>query len=335
MREHIIVSDLHLGADHPAGRDAAAAFRAFLTTRILPAADRVHLVFLGDMFELRDAPDAAGALDDLAARFPELFATLAECLRRGCRLHVVPGNHDAELPGDHLAELLGHPIDIHPWFYSVSGVLYAEHGHQHHDLNRFPTLLAADRYVPPLAAWHQHGPAGLLRAVVGARRRERAARSVAYQTLIDGYAHRTGLPEQLVTEMHRISRFGMLRTVRRLATRALSPRLRASPDAYLVAAAATLHGLATAAGRAVPLYAFGHTHHARTVPLAGDAWYANTGTWCTEIRGDGPDRGDPSLFPYLEIPADGSAWDLRYWRWTSRLSVSLKGVLLGNSSDSG
>jgi UDP-2,3-diacylglucosamine pyrophosphatase LpxH len=335
MRDHIIVSDLHLGADHPGGRNGAAAFRAFLITRVLPAAARVHLVFLGDMFELRDAPDAARALDDLAAGFPELFATLAECLRRGCRLHLVPGNHDAELSGDHLAALLGHSIEFHQWFYTVPGVLYAEHGHQHHDLNRFPTLLAAGRYVPPLAAWHQRGPAGLLRAVITARRGERAARSTRYQALIDEYAHRTDLPERLVTEVHRVSGFGVLRTARRLVKRALSPRLRARPDAYLVAAAATIHRLAAAAGQTVPIYAFGHTHHARTVPLGDDAWYANTGTWCAEIRGDGPDRSDPALFPYLEIPAEGSGWELRYWRWTAPMSVSLKGVLLGHSSDSG
>jgi hypothetical protein len=48
-------------------------------------------------------------------------------------------------------------LTVYPWLYYVPGLLYAEHGHQYHDLNSFPALVRddtalSDRPAPPLGA---------------------------------------------------------------------------------------------------------------------------------------------------------------------------------------
>ena len=84
-------------------------------------------------------------------------------------MHVVGGNHDIELTRPALAALftallgleVGHPrVRFSPWVVHEPGVFYAEHGNQHHDLNRMPTVLSVREHgdrrrempVPPLAA---------------------------------------------------------------------------------------------------------------------------------------------------------------------------------------
>ena len=83
---------------------------------------------------------------------------------------MVAGNHDLDLVrpavGQRLRWHLGvaasdDRVRIWPWLYVVPGVLYAEHGNQHHDLNRFPRILdpysrrrPGEMHTPPLAAAH-------------------------------------------------------------------------------------------------------------------------------------------------------------------------------------
>jgi hypothetical protein len=60
----------------------------------------------------------------------------------------------------------------------------------------------------------------------------------------------------------------------------------------------------------------GHTHRAGERSLAGTTTRSlDTGTWCSDIRGPGPDREDGTRFPYvmLEASATGSEASLRYW----------------------
>jgi UDP-2,3-diacylglucosamine pyrophosphatase LpxH len=381
----IVISDLHLGSRvgvhigsqerlPEVRREGAAACAAFLRSVVLPAGDRTHLVFLGDMFELRDHPaqnggpepatPAGGGLDEewaihrlgaLARAYPDFFEALAACLDAGCHLDIVPGNHDMALARPAvrqcLDELLGQPaegsrLQVHPWLYVVPGLLYAEHGHQHHDLNRFPTVLVPGRFddpdrdfIAPLAAWHSaaHAPAhggparggpthsapprrvpafhALAKAILDSRRHEHAARSVAYRSAIDTHAGDIGLRADVVTQLHDLSRFRLTAVALRLIRKILSRRLRTSPDAYLIAAASSAHRLLTRRGLAVPIYAFGHTHHARVVKLDEHAWYANAGTWSAEVRGTGLDRDDAGLFPYLDIAAGVTFEALKYWRW--------------------
>jgi UDP-2,3-diacylglucosamine pyrophosphatase LpxH len=343
-RRLIVLSDLHLGA--PGGRDGGAACAAFLASMVWPDAHNIRLLFLGDMFELRDhhaASDASATdevraiqtLDALASQHPSFFAALAVCLRSGCELDIVPGNHDMPLarPNVHgyLASLLdaADRITVHPWLFTIPGLLLAEHGHQQHDLNRFPTLLSPGRwsdpgtdFVPPLAAWHRRRIGPLVRAVADLRRHERAAASVRYRSLLHDHADQASLPREVVVRLHEQARFRLVRTGIRLLRRALSRRHRRTSDAYLVAAARRTQNLLTASGISLPLYICGHSHRARAVQLAPDRWYLNSGTWADEVRGTGPDSRDEACFPYLEIsPRGGSSDSLRYWRWSKEATA--------------
>ena len=339
VRRLVVASDLHLDASpDPARRDGGAAFTRFLASIVLPD-DRpgARLLLLGDTFELADASangdgHAIARMNEIAGAHPRLLATLLECLRRGWRLDIVPGNHDMALTRSavqrRLIRLLGtaaHRMRIHPWLYHVPGVLYAEHGHQHHDLNRFPTVLAPDDprrpdrlFVPPLGAWTGKVSARLLRAFVDSRRGEFRVRSPAYRARIAEVEPRLALPRDVVSQLHGLSRFRFRSTAVRLARRALNLPAARQPDGYLIAAAGRIHSVLSEVGRDVPVYAFGHTHHARTVRLADGAWYVNTGTWTADVRGAGPDRDDPDLYPYLDITV-GTADivpAIRYWRRT-------------------
>ena len=93
-------------------------------------------------------------LDWLATCCPAFFASLGRFVDAGSRIVVVPGNHDIELMRSsaqrRFAELVlrssseaaaAERVAFAPWIYYVPGVLYAEHGHQYHDINAFPTLL--------------------------------------------------------------------------------------------------------------------------------------------------------------------------------------------------
>jgi UDP-2,3-diacylglucosamine pyrophosphatase LpxH len=314
----VAVSDLHLGA---AGR-GADAFTSFLSN--LPRTPHEsRLLLLGDMFELLSPAGPATEararirLDQLAARYPDLFTAMRGCLRRGWSLDVVPGNHDMAiaLPSvhRHLAALVaqGNPLRVHPWLYYLPGMVYAEHGHQHHDLNRFPTVLDPfdprhpDRlFVPPLGRWHGRPTPAVLMAAARSRSLETAAGQDPYRGTLRTYAKSLGLPPYLVLALHDTSSFRVSGTAERLARRgatSLVRRVHDSTDGYLVEAAKRVHAALVAAGFAVPVYLFGHTHRARVVPLDPNARYINTGTWADGLH-----------FPYAEL-VPGAEPTLRYW----------------------
>jgi UDP-2,3-diacylglucosamine pyrophosphatase LpxH len=344
-RSWVVVSDLHLGAAEQPPRAGAAALAAFLTGGLADRAEPGRLLLLGDMFEMlyRGSATTPGAvadwavarLDELADAYPMVFVALRVCLRRGWRIEVVCGNHDMALcldeVRDHLAGLLGDPdrraVRLHSWFRFVPGVFYAEHGQQHHDLNRFPALLhRADLrrperlFVPPLAVTHGRVRPAVAGALLAARRHERFARTSRYHARLRRYAEQAGLPPATVTALHEASRLRLPAVAGRLAKRALSRSLRATPDAYLIEAGRRAHAVLTQQGCPVPFYLFGHSHHARERDLDGAgpvARYVNSGTWSAAVRGDGPDRLDPALYPYLEVDADPAAPSvaLRYWRY--------------------
>ena len=103
--------------------------------------------------------------------------------------------------------------------------------------------------------------------------------------------------------------------------RGRAPNLAAAGPPSFAAEVATL----TAHGTPVAWYVCGHTHRAERAPIAGTATrWANTGTWCSDIRGAGPDLDDPRPFPFLwrsmqpatapcraGLPTGGSPWPHR------------------------
>jgi UDP-2,3-diacylglucosamine pyrophosphatase LpxH len=341
-RTWVVASDLHLGDG--GDRPGAPAFATFLTDEIAVRSAPGRLLLLGDTFELlyrggwsgsgNAAEWAVGRLDELAAGYPAVFAALRACLHRGWRLELVCGNHDMVLcrdeVRDHLAKLLDdrhrRRLDFHTWFRLVPGVFYAEHGNQHHDLNRFPAILHhADLrrpehiFVPPLVVAHGRARPAVARALLAARSHERFARSPRYREHLRRQADRVGLPVATVAALHETSRLRLPAVARRLARRALSRSREAAPDAYLVEGARRVHAVLTRSACAVPFYLFGHSHHARSLPLdapGAAARYVNSGTWSAAVRGAGPDRSDPTRYPYLEVEAgpDGPSVALRYWR---------------------
>src|SRR5207244_1060016 len=146
------------------------------------------LLLLGDALDFLEAgPPTTGApkridtseaaaratLDWIGRRHAPFFAALGRFTADGHHLHVVPGNHDLELlraptqarfcelvgtaTGDH--DVVDGSVTFHPWIFHVPGLLYAEHGHQYHDINAVSTLLRPelpgrpDRLALPIASY--------------------------------------------------------------------------------------------------------------------------------------------------------------------------------------
>lgn len=155
--------------------DAFARFLDDVRTRAEEQNCRPRLLILGDFFDflrvrsdrsartiasLETSDRATQAKMELsAAGHPSVFAALARFVSAGLPLEIVPGNHDIELVRSStqegfknllmrfgcLSESVAH-IRFHPWIYFVPGLLYAEHGHQYHDINAFITLLEPFRH---------------------------------------------------------------------------------------------------------------------------------------------------------------------------------------------
>jgi UDP-2,3-diacylglucosamine pyrophosphatase LpxH len=158
-----------------------AVFARFLGFHISQAAsngDCLHLVLLGDVFDFlrieslavpqhRYSLDSSPAtaiekLRRIAAGHPEFFRALGRLLDAGGFLELLPGNHDIELIRQPVQSIFKellvdgcqNPIQeqqirFHPWMLYVPGVLYAEHGQQHHFINTFPYLLHLHIDQPP------------------------------------------------------------------------------------------------------------------------------------------------------------------------------------------
>jgi hypothetical protein len=211
-----------------------------------------------------------------------------------------------------------------PWFRVLHGVLYAEHGHQHHDINRVPLILDPGDPGNPHQLM-QSPAASLERARRAGRSRTsqvraawRAARTVeareadaaleTYRRRVDAYCRSEGLPPGVGIGADRLSEFSRWRAGLRMVSRAVRPT---TPDHYLLVAAEALDKLLRPVGLGQPMYAFGHTHTARLASLASGAVYANPGSWSPLARAD--TRGHTYLLvasPSVGLPIV----DLQYWR---------------------
>lgn len=344
-----VVSDLHLGPWGADPRGTAQAFARFLAREVAPAAQATHVVLLGDTFELvgLDAQRGRDRLDELALQNAEVFAELGFCLRRGVRFHFVCGNHDVDLArpvvANRLVQLLSpagptDQVTVHPWALHVPGLIFAEHGHQHHMVHRLPTQLLAsvsgtDQLdPPPLVAWTGRAggalgqAAAVTRAFSSARRAERRALTPGYAALLAAESARMGVTPQAARDLWRISRFRMVPAIAGTAIRVLSRRLGGDlHGSGPISAAARVARILAAHGTPVRCYVSGHTHRAIEAPIPGTTTqYLNTGTWCSDVRGRGPDNDDPSCYPYvlIEVADDGTAAvGLRYWRDDRREDV--------------
>lgn len=374
----IFISDLHLSADERSrGPDAddecISAFLDHLCSRAKGEARTWTLVLLGDMLDfLRvwagspaadrrriDSSEAASLakLSRLADAHRTFFAALGRFSAAGHSLVVMPGNHDVELALPPLQRrfaeqvawgagttLTASSITFAPWIYYLPGLLYAEHGQQHHDLNAFLTLL--DPRLPGtegeldlplgshLEAWlssHAGRPRGafsllthsmacwptLLGVVAGALRPGRSARRETYRAhLLPSYAEKVGLPVETVVALDELSASLSPSTVRRLLRQLLSRSHRRPLEAsYLFQAARRVHRLLESRDLAVPFYVFGHTHDVRRHPLVSGPstpLYLNCGGWAQSSVGSQLD------FTFVEIipPSTSASPTAEVYGWS-------------------
>ncbi len=210
--------------------DHDAAFARFLAAmREQAAADGRpwRLLILGDLFDflrvgdaisgdVADQPDnseraALAKLERIAAGHGVAFAALGAFAAAGCPIDLVAGNHDIELTRPavqaRLRDLIGRAagdtaagrlIRVHPWIFSVPGLLYAEHGQQYHDLNSFPALLRSSAggpgapIEPPLGSFWETYRIGLAQSLAGAHevKPRGVLRMLGRSTVVAGAARR-------------------------------------------------------------------------------------------------------------------------------------------------
>ena len=342
----LLISDLHLDARATDRRGTDQAVTRF-TQEIVERLPRVaRLVLLGDTFELTTrwsgdpatrAAEAVVRVEQLAHRFEAVFAAWRELVLAGHQLHVVSGNHDAELAMPaverRLRELIAPDgVTVHPWVLHRPGLLYAEHGHQHHSLSRNPDLLVltledqpAVRPVPepvdtPRSAGSLSEVRGAVRALVRNREPERRAGRPAYLDLIAETARREQLPPQVLARIHAMSARGPLAAGGAAVRRAAGRRLgRGTHDGFLVASARRIDELLRESSSQSACYAFGHTHVPALTRLGpGTGCYANAGTWSSQVRGGDETEG----FPYVEVSLDGSGPQVRLRHWSDAQPVT-------------
>lgn len=338
-----LLSDIHLGVSEDDPRCPGRMLPEFLRREVLAApGSQQHVVFVGDTFELVGLAEdeTLARLESILDRHQDTFRALKACADRGVELHFVCGNHDVELARPSVAARLsallspGEPtrVRVHPWFLHVPRVLVAEHGHQHHALHRIPEVLRAavsgtdGLDLPPLAAWNADqsrsrlGRAGAVaRACLASERAERRVREPAYAELLQAESLRLGLDGAVVRDLARLSPFRTASALPVAATRmALAAAGRRADVGKAPTAAVRVARTLEAHGSGVSWYVSAHTHRALESALEEcGTRYVNTGTWCSDVRGRGPDQSDRGLFPYavVEVAPDGAtSGGLRYWR---------------------
>ena len=349
--EWYIVSDLHLD-EQPGPRGVDAAFTRFLDTVVrVSTSRRRNLILLGDTFDLQgpvrqSTAALARRLTCLAGAHAGILHALAGCVRAGIALHVVGGNHDIELTRPALAAqfttLLGLEVGdpgvrFSPWVLHEPGVLYAEHGNQHHEFNRIPTVLSvrepdgshAELPVTPLGAASPGYPGcsgegavavRVARSLRSTRRHEQMARTPWYQALLDREAAVLGMSSPALADLAAMSRFRAGRAFAATARRTVERHIGVErPGSYLAPRAAAIHRTLTRHDVPAAAYVFGHSHRAASINLtdAPAAAYLNAGTWGLDVRGPGPDQTDRRLFPFIRIAStpDGVDADLLFWRY--------------------
>lgn len=179
----VVVSDLHLGS----GRDDAwassnhlelfhhdAAFARFVEHLSLQSESsrrRLRLVILGDLLDFPRVPETGGTpaktdadLVDRTRRVVAGHSLIFDALRafaeRGHLIDILPGNHDVGMIRPVVQDEIRSAVDttetgrlrFHSWIFHIPGLLYAEHGHQYHDINSFQRWLDASR--SPLTKIH-------------------------------------------------------------------------------------------------------------------------------------------------------------------------------------
>lgn len=337
-----LLSDLHLGMSDDDPRHPGEVLSNFLRREVLAtSAPQQHVVFVGDTFELAglDEDESLERLEAILARHPDTFRALQACVAGGVQLQFLCGNHDVELARPSVAARLSallSPMEpgrvrVHPWFLHVPNVLVAEHGHQHHALHRIPEVLRAavngtdELDLPPLAAWHAHPSRSRLsragavaRSCLASELAERRIRESAYNELLQTESLRLALDEAAVRDLARLSRFRTVSALPRAATRmVLAAAGRRTAGEVAPAAAGRFARTLETHGSGVAWYISGHTHRAlESVLEGGSTRYLNTGTWCSDVRGRGPDQSDRRAFPYavVDVAGDGAtSGGLRYW----------------------
>ncbi|MCA1586283.1 MAG: hypothetical protein LC791_16425 [Acidobacteria bacterium] len=350
----VLVSDLHLGAGDE--RDPFCRDRQFVafcrhlagTRPVVP--DGRRFAVLGDFLELLDttageegrlassATIALARLDRIVRAHPAVFGAMADLVDAGWGLDVVVGNHDVELVRPALQERMtklldrgaahGGRVRFHPWVLHVPGVLYAEHGHQYHDINWFPELVWAageDGGAPiehPLAAHLGGGMAAgavavashFAHRVLGARdprRRRYRAEALA------------ALAEEVPLSANALRRIDLLPAA---STAAMAlrlglefPRRSHGHAPYLWRAARRVDGVLQEEGAGCSFYAFGHSHIAEKGPLEGadGPVYVNPGTWSRDVRGPLGHASDDEQCTFAVIDCPGrerASATLRSWR---------------------
>jgi len=307
-QELTFLSDLHLGAGGPSDQFTDDAALVALLDDLAEASRRVpgverRLVLLGDTVDLLVAGGAGGgperalaALQRIVGAHTDVFAALRDVAHAGVTVDVVPGNHDIDLALPELARLLAAIVPgatVRPWIVHVPGLVFAEHGQQHHAINRFRGLARlatgtgggvgvrpAASHIEAIAAEHRG-------AVPTALRLAAAAPAVALGLAAAGGTEgATGghweLPERALRELDRVAAASARADRRRLARRAARRPRTPSFAAMLPGAAARTHAVLAAHGAAVPFLVFGHTHLAADVPIATPGprtRYLNCGTW--------------------------------------------------------
>jgi UDP-2,3-diacylglucosamine pyrophosphatase LpxH len=338
----LLLSDLHLDVSDDDPRHPGRVLPEFIRSQ-LPAAPgpQQHLVFVGDTFELAglSEDESLARLESILARHPDTFRSLEACAARGVQLHFVCGNHDVELArpsvAARLSALLARDdptrVRVHPWLLYVPSVLVAEHGHLHHALHRIPEVLRTavngtdELDLPPLAAWHAQPAASRLNragavalACLASERAERRIRRPEYDELLQTESQRLRLNGTAVRELARLSRFRTVSALPLTATRmVLAATGRNVRSGQAPAAAARVAGILDTHASTVAWYISAHTHRAIESALeTSSTRYINTGTWSSDIRGQGPDVLDRQAFPYalINVADDGTTdGGLRYW----------------------
>jgi UDP-2,3-diacylglucosamine pyrophosphatase LpxH len=348
----VVVADIHMAAGPREAFFDDARLAALIHTLAGEAASAPppHLVVLGDLFDFslvelagvggrRLDTSAAAAREKLARIASEhalVFGALRALVAAGARIDLVPGNHDLELlmpPVWHdFRSLVAHgreerPV-LRPWIFHMPGVLCAEHGHQHHDVNRVPDLLRLrERGAVPvpagtaLADWTVGRRAGDGAARVTTRLvgrlgawlsyRQRARTDAAYGEAVAAEATEVGLPADALAAIHALDPDGAPRALARTVRRVASERLSRGPHTpYMEDAALAVHRVLAARGASVPFYLTGHTHVSADVPLADGARYLNPGTW-SNMRPAGAGSG----YHYVEVIVTDSAPRARLRAW--------------------
>jgi UDP-2,3-diacylglucosamine pyrophosphatase LpxH len=349
VRDIVIVSDLHLGAHDDSFYDDA--FSRFADHLLDSDAD---LLLLGDALDFLEArPRATGGgkridtseaavhttLEWIGRRHAPFFTALGRLAAAGHGVHVVPGNHDVELlrtsTQARFSELVGaasgnhdvsRAVAFHPWMFHVPGVLYAEHGHQYHDINAVSTLLRPeqparpDRLALPIASYLVEGRPRFaihaLRHAVTLSSPALARRRSAYrrETLTPAAAS-VDLDAATLAALDRLSETDALSILRRLAgvARHGASNVATQRNDYLHRGAMAIDRVLRGAGAAVPHLAFGHTHIAERFAVTatpGAAEYLNCGTWSPFLP-----RGVPGEGRRLTFARVSAAEGARVLRW--------------------